>query len=280
MRRKANSRGFVPGCEREEKMKRLQAKVAIVTGSSSGFGRAIAKAFAAEGAQVVCSDLRKEARPEGYEQDIALSTDEAIRKAGGEAVFVKCDVTKEDEVKALVEAAVQKYGRVDIIMNNAGVFTHMAKIHECTEEEYDFTMGANSKGVWNGCKQAITQMLKQGTGGKVINLVSIGGLVGLANEPAYCASKGAAANLTRQLAIDYGPDNITVNGICPNFAPTAMCRPYYDDADVKKFVEDVTPLGRWVRAEEVAALAVFLASDDADYITGNLLQIDGGYIAR
>lgn len=261
-------------------MKRLQDKVAVVTGSSSGFGRAIAKAYAAEGAKVVCSDIRKEARTEGYEEDRELSTDEAIRKAGGEAVFVKCDVTKEDEVKALIEAAVQKYGKLDIIMNNAGVFTHMAKIHECTEEEYDFTMGANSKGVWNGCKHAITQMLKQGTGGKVINLVSIGGLVGLANEPAYCASKGAAANLTRQLAIDYGPNNITVNGICPNFSPTAMCRPYYDDPEIKKFVEDVTPLGRWVRAEEIASLAVFLASDDANYITGNLIQIDGGYTAR
>jgi hypothetical protein len=114
----------------------------------------------------------------------------------------------------------------------------------------------------------------------VINLVSIGGLVGLANEPAYCASKGAAANLTRQLAIDYGPDKITVNGICPNYAPTAMCRPYYEDEGVKKYVEDVTPLGRWVTAEEIAKLAVYLASGDADYITGALIPIDGGYTAR
>ncbi len=203
----------------------LQEKVAIVTGASSGFGRAIAKAYAAEGAKVVCSDIRQEARPEGYEEDIELSTDEAIRKAGGEAIYVKCDVTKEAEVKALVEASVEAYGKVDIIMNNAGVFTHMARIHECTEEEYDFTMGVNAKGVWNGCKHAVAQMLAQGKGGKVINLVSIGGLVGLANEPAYCASKGAAANLTRQLAIDYGPEKITVNAICPNYAPTAMCRP-------------------------------------------------------
>ncbi len=258
----------------------LQDKTAIVTGASSGFGRAIAKAYAGEGAKVVCSDIREEARPEGYEEDIELSTAEAIRKAGGEAIYVKCDVTKEAEVKALVEASVEAYGNVDIIMNNAGVFTHMARIHECTEEEYDFTMGVNAKGVWNGCKHAIAQMLLQGKGGKVINLVSIGGLVGLANEPAYCASKGAAANLTRQLAIDYGPDKITVNAICPNYAPTAMCRPYFDDPEVKQFVEEVTPLGRWVQAEEVAALAVFLASNSANYITGNLIQIDGGYTAR
>lgn len=261
-------------------MSRLEGKVAIVTGASSGFGRAIAKAFAAEGAKVVCSDLSKEARAEGYETDKELSTDEAIRKAGGQAIFVKCDVTKESEVEAVVQATVKEYGKLDIIMNNAGVFTHMAKIHECTEEEYEFTMGVNSKGVWNGSKQAITQMLKQGKGGRVINLVSIGGLVGLANEPAYCASKGAAANLTRTLAIDYGPDAITVNGICPTFSPTAMCRPYYDDAAVKQFVEDITPLRRWVKPEEVAALAVFLASDDAACITGVNIPIDGGFTAR
>ena len=261
-------------------MNRLKGRVAIVTGSSSGFGRGIAKGFAAEGAKVVCSDIRTDARPEGYEDDIKLTTDEAIRKAGGEAIFVKCDVTKEADVKALVEAAVQKYGRLDIMMNNAGVFTRMAKIHECTEEEYEFTMGVNTKGVWNGCKFGITQMLKQGNGGRVINLVSIGGLVGLANEPAYCASKGASANLTRELAIDYGPNGITVNAICPNYAATAMCRDYYDDPAVKSFVENITPLNRWVNVDEVVALAVFLASDDAAYITGANIPIDGGFTAR
>lgn len=261
-------------------MKKLEGKVAIVTGSSSGFGRAIAEAYAREGAKIVCSDLKPDARKEGYEKDISVPTHEAIVKAGGEAIFVKCDVTKESEVEALVKAAVKKYGKLDIIMNNAGVFTHMAKIHECTEEDYDFTMAVNSKGVWNGCKQAITQMLKQGSGGKVQVLVSIGGLVGLANEPAYCASKGAAANLVRQLAVDYGVDNITVNGICPTFAPTAMCRPFYDDAAVKKSLEDITPMGRWVMPEEIAALSVYLASSDADMISGNLIQIDGGFTAR
>lgn len=261
-------------------MQRLKDRVAIVTGSSSGFGRAIAKAFAEEGAKVVCADLKPEAREGGYETDIDMPTHEAIQKAGGYAIFVKCDVTKVDEVKSCVEAAVKTYGRLDIMVANAGVFTRMSKIHETTEDEYEFTMGVNIKGVWNSDQQAIAQFLKQGGGGKVINIVSIGGLVGLANEPAYCASKGAAANLTRQLAIDYGPDGINVNGVCPNYAPTAMCRPYYDDPAVKKFVEDVTPLGRWVFAEEVAKLVVFLASSDADYITGALIPIDGGYTAR
>lgn len=261
-------------------MKRLEDKVAIVTGASSGFGRAIAKAFGAEGAKVVCSDMRPEARDGGYESDINIPTDEAIRKAGGEAIFVKCDVTKVGEVKALVEAAVKEYGKLDIMMPNAGVFAGMGKIHEKTEEQYDFTMNVNLRGVWNADQQAIIQFLKQGKGGKVINMVSIGGLIGLANEPAYCASKGAAANLTRQLAVDYGLDGITVNGICPNFANTAMCRPYYEQDDIKTYLEQVTPIGRWATAEDVAKLAVFLASSDADYITGALIPVDGGYTAR
>ncbi len=261
-------------------MKRLEDKVAIVTGASSGFGRAIAKAFAVAGAKVVCSDLRPEALEGGYEDDISIQTDEAIRKAGGDAIFVKCDVTKVDEVKALVEASVKKYGKLDIMMANAGTFTVMGKIHEKTEAQYDITMNVNIKGVWNSDQQAIIQMLKQGNGGKIINQVSIGGLVGLANEPAYCASKGAAANLTRQLAIDYGLDGITVNGLCPNFANTAMCRPFYEQADIKSYLEGVTPLGRWATAEDIAKVAVFLASSDADYITGALIPIDGGYVAR
>lgn len=261
-------------------MKRLDNKVAIVTGASSGFGRAIAKAFAREGAKVVCSDLRPDALQDGYEDDIAIPTDEAIRKAGGDAIFVKCDVTKVDDVKELVAAAVKKYGKLDIMMANAGVFSGMGRIHEKTEAHFDFTMNVNVKGVWNSDQQAITQFLKQGKGGKVLNLVSIGGLIGLANEPDYCASKGAAGNLTRQLAIDYGLDGITVNGICPNFAATAMCRPFYEEKEIKTYLENVTPLGRWATAEDVANLAVFLASSEADYITGALIPVDGGYVAR
>ena len=261
-------------------MSRLEGKVAIVTGASSGFGRAIAKAFAKEGAKVVSSDLRAAAREDGFEDDIRLSTDEAIRKAGGDATFVKCDVSKVIEVKALVEAAVKKYGKLDIMVANAGVFAGLGRIHENTEEQYDLTMNVNSKGVWNSDQQAIVQFLKQGKGGKIINMISMGGLVGLPNEAAYCASKGAAANLTRQLAIDYGKDGITVNGICPNFAATAMTRPAYGDKAIKTFVEALTPLGRWATSEDVAKLAVFLASSDADYITGALIPVDGGYTAQ
>jgi NAD(P)-dependent dehydrogenase (short-subunit alcohol dehydrogenase family) len=261
-------------------MQRLKDKVAIVTGASSGIGRAIAIGFAREGAKVACADLRKTARPEGYETDIQKDTDKVIHTAGGGAIFVKTDVTVGEEVASLLRATVERYGQLDIMVNNAGVFTRLSPIHETTEEEYDFTMKVNAKGVWHGCQQAIIQFLKQGNGGKIINIVSIGGLVGLANEPAYCASKGAVANLTRQLAIDYGPHRINVNGICPNYLTTAMCRPYYDDPSICKMVEDATPMRRWGSPEEIVGPAIFLASSEADYVTGSMLIIDGGYTAR
>lgn len=263
-----------------EMMNRLGGKVAVVTGSSSGLGRAIAKALAAEGAKVVCSDLQAGAKSEGFEGDLSISTDEAIRKSGGEAAFISCDVSKTNEVKTLVEGAVAKYGKVDIMVANAGVFAGLGRIHENTEEQYDLTMNVNCKGVWNADQQAVVQFLKQGTGGKIINISSIGGLVGLPNEPAYCASKGAVANLTRQLAVDFGRDGITVNAICPNFAATAMTRPAYDDNMVKSFIDGLTPLGRWATAEDIAKVAVFLASSDADYVTGALIPVDGGYTAQ
>jgi NAD(P)-dependent dehydrogenase (short-subunit alcohol dehydrogenase family) len=261
-------------------MSRLKGKIAIVTGSSSGLGRAIARALAEEGAKVVCSDLRPGARDEGYEGDLAIPTHEVISNAGGDAVFVKCDVSRVDEVKELVEAAAKEYGKLDLMVANAGVFMGLGRIHENTEEQYDVTMNVNCKGVWNSDQQAIVQFLKQGKGGKIINISSIGGLVGLSNEPAYCTAKGAVANLTRQVAIDYGRDGITVNAICPNFAATAMTRPAYQDEGIKGFVENLTPLARWATAEDVAKLAVFLASSDADYITGALIPVDGGYTAQ
>jgi NAD(P)-dependent dehydrogenase (short-subunit alcohol dehydrogenase family) len=261
-------------------MNRLAGKVAIVTGASSGFGRAIARAFAGEGAKVVCSDLRPEARGEGFEGDLSTPTDEVIRKTGGDAVFVKCDVSHLNEVKELVAEAVRAYGQLDIMVANAGVFMGLGRIHENSEEQYDTTMNVNCKGVWNSAQQAIVQFLAQGEGGKIINVSSIGGLVGLPNEAAYCTAKGAVANLTRQVAIDYGRDRITVNAICPNFAATAMTRPAYDDNALKSFIDGVTPLGRWATAEDIARVAVFLASSDADYITGALIPVDGGYTAQ
>lgn len=265
---------------------RLRDRVTVVTGSSSGNGRAIALAFAREGAAVVCSDIRKSALEGGYEKDIERDTDDIIRDEGGRAEYVECDTTKATDVQAVVEKAVSAFGRLDIMVNNAGVFTGLHTIVDETEDEYDFTMAVNAKGVWLGCKFAIAQMLKQedaGGGetsrGKIINIASIGGLVGLAAEPAYCMSKGAVVNFTRQLAVDYAPERINVNAICPGFLATAMVRPFLDDPELNETLHELSPWPHLGTAEDVGRLAVYLASDDAEMVTGSMQVLDGGYTA-
>jgi NAD(P)-dependent dehydrogenase (short-subunit alcohol dehydrogenase family) len=259
-------------------MGRLQDKVAIVTGSSSGLGRAIAIGYAKEGAKVVCSDLQKNAKKEGFENNIDQDTDQIIKDMGCESIFVMCDVTKNKEVEDLVLQAVKAFGRLDIMVNNAGLITRALPLDQLDDSDWDITMGVNGKGVWNGCQQAIRQFLKQGDGGKIVNIASIGGLVALHNCAAYCASKGAVVNLTRQLAGDYAPNNINVNGICPSQAATAINRPLIEDyPEDKQATVDATPMGRWVEVEEIVGPAIFLASSEANFITGQLLAVDGGY---
>ncbi len=257
-------------------MKRLEGKVAIVTGSSSGFGRAIALQFAAEGAKVVCSDLKPDADQKGFETDIQTSTDETIRAAGGEAIFVKCDVTKSKEVAALVAAAIDKFGKLDIMVNNAGIYRGGKLLHEFAEEDLDACFNVNVKGSFFGAQEAVKQFLKQGNGGNIINLVSTAGLGGYPKQSVYNISKGAAANLTNSLAVEYGRDKIRVNGICPTYAKTALTRDLYDDKDFDKVFVESIPLKRWGEVEDIANLAVFLASDESDYIHGDLIKVDGG----
>jgi len=269
--------------------KKLEGRVAIVTGSSSGNGRAIALTLAREGAIIVCSDIRRSALKDGYEPDLEVETDALIQRSGGQTVFVAADASKAVDMQHLVAEAVNAYGRVDIMVNNAGVFTQMHTIVDETEEQYDYTMNVNAKGVWLGCKYAITQFLKQdpiempGGGqvrGRVINIASIGGLVGLALEPAYCTSKGAVVNLTRALAVDHAPDLINVNAICPGFLETAMVRPYLDDAQTNALLHSLTPWPRMGTADDVGRAAAFLASDEAQWMTGATLTVDGAYTAR
>jgi NAD(P)-dependent dehydrogenase (short-subunit alcohol dehydrogenase family) len=265
--------------------RRLEGQIAIVTGASSGNGRAIAVAMAQEGATILCSDLRPTALTAGYEKDLDVPTHEVIIKAGGRAAYHQADASKAADVKALVEKAVALYGRLDIMVNNAGVFTEVHTILEETEEQYDFTMNINAKGVWLGCKYAIGQMMNQtprrdGTRGRVVNIASIAGLVGLALEPAYCASKGAVVSLTRQLAVDFSPHRINVNAICPGFLATAMVRPFLEDKTANEMLHALTPYPRVGTAEDVAKLAVFLASDDAEWICGSNVTLDGAFTAR
>lgn len=263
---------------------RLAGKVAVVTGSSSGNGRAIAVAFAREGAHVVCSDIRREARDGGYEDDIQTPTDEVVASLGVGSEYRDCDTTKADQVQALIDAAVASFGRLDVMVNNAGVFTELHTIVDETEEQWDFTMAVNAKGVFLGCKAALTQMLAQPddgrpSRGKIINIASIGGLVGLAAEPAYCASKGAVVNLTRQLAVDFAPERINVNAICPGFLATAMVRPFLDDPELSKALHANSPWPTLGTAADVADMAVFLAGEESRWVTGANLTVDGGYTA-
>lgn len=257
-------------------MERLKGKVAIVTGSSSGFGRGIALKFAEEGAKVVCSDLKPDADQKGFENDIQNPTHETITESGGEAIFVKCDVTKSTEVAALVAAAIDKFGTLDIMVNNAGIYRGGKLFHEFEEKDLDACFSVNVKGSFFGAQEAVKQFLKQGNGGNIINIVSTAGLGGYPNQSVYNISKGAAANLTNSLAVEYGRDKIRVNGICPTYAKTALTRDLYEDKAFDQYFVESIPLKRWGEVEDIANLAVFLASDESSYIHGDLVKIDGG----
>ncbi len=260
-------------------MGRFDGKVVVVTGASSGVGRTVSIAFAREGARVACSDIRK--APMEKEPFLpGVHTDDYIRAQGGEALFVACDVTKLSDCQNMIKTVVEHYGRLDVIFNNAGVFTTINRIHAYSEWDWDFTMGVNGKGIYNCCHAAITQFLAQGGGGVIINMCSIGGLTGLKGESAYVASKHAAVGLTRQLAVDYGPDGIRVNGLCPSYMPTQMCVDFFSDADFCAYFKGITPLGRLQTTEDLVGPILFLASDDSAYMTGQLLVIDGGITAR
>lgn len=267
----------------------LNNRIAVVTGASSGNGRAIAITLAKNGAKVVCSDVSEKALSNGYENDIELDTVSVIQKNGGEAFYVKADVSKSEDVKNLIDEAVCRYGRLDIMVNNAGIFRGLKNILEETEEDYDLTMSINTKGTWLGMKFAIAQFMRQhpidnSNGeklrGKVVNIASIGGLVGLASEPAYCASKGAVVNLTREVSLDFAKEYINVNAICPGFLATSMVRPFLESENTNQMLHDLTPWPRVGNVNDVAQAALFLASDNAHWMTGSMLTVDGGYTSR
>lgn len=255
---------------------RLKGKVAVITGAASGFGRGIAIAFAREGARVVVSDLRETPLAGGFEQEADLTTLQEIERLGGEARFVACDVTRQPEVENLINQAISHFGRLDIMVNNAGVYRNGKLAHEFTEDDLEACWQVNVKGCWFGSQEAVKAFLRQGDGGNIVNLVSTAGLQGHPKQSVYNISKGAQANLTRCFAIDYGASGIRVNGICPTFAKTALTRALFDDkAFDEAFVESI-PLKRWGEVRDVASLAVFLASEESSYMHGALVRIDGG----
>jgi NAD(P)-dependent dehydrogenase (short-subunit alcohol dehydrogenase family) len=247
----------------------LSGKVALVTGAGAGIGRATALAFAREGIQVVVSDI--DANGE--------TTVEQIRSAGGTATFIRCDVTRAAEVKALLDGTLAAFGRLDYAFNNAGIEIEKGRLAEGEESEFDAIMAVNVKGVWLCMKHELPIMVAQG-GGAIVNTSSVAGLLAAPKMSIYAASKHAVLGLTRSAAIEYAKKKVRINAVCPAVIDTDMFRRAYE-ADPKKaeFAANLHPVGRIGRVEEVAAAVLYLCSDNAGFTTGVALPVDGGATA-
>ena len=246
-------------------------KVALVTGGSSGIGRATALAFAQAGALVVVASRRVE---EGEE------TVRLVKEVGSDGFFVKTDVTQAADVNAMVEQTIRSYGRLDYAFNNAGIEQAPSPLVEQTEETFDQIIDINVKGVWLSMKYQIPQMLKNG-GGAIVNTSSIAGLVGMAGVPIYVASKHAVVGLTKSVALEYAQKNIRVNAVSPGAIETDMFERFVkDNPEAREQMMAMHPIGRAGKSEEIASAVVWLCSDGASFITGQTLALDGGFTAQ
>ncbi len=250
--------------------KDLQGKVGIVTGGTSGIGREAAVLFAKAGARVVVAGRRE---AEGKET-IGL-----IRAAGGEGLFVKTDVSRAAEVQALVQKTAEKFGRLDVAFNNAGIEGNWAPIAEQPEEDWDRTIAINLKGVWLCLKYEIRQMLKQGGGGAIVNMASVGGLMGSAGAATYCASKHGVIGLTKSAALENAKSGIRVNAVCPAVIETAMAERLFGEPEVEKRMRGMHPIGRFGTPAEVAEAVLWMCSERAGFMTGQSIVLDGGFLA-
>jgi len=250
----------------------MEGKVALVTGAGSGIGRASALAFAREGARVVASDREAEA---------GEATVRAVAEAGGEACFVRADVTREDEVEALVAAARDRFGRLDCASNNAGMSGPLGPVHDLARSDWEQTLAVNLTGTFLCVKHEIAAMLAQEGGGAVVNTASGAGMVGVPGMAAYAASKHAILGLTRTAALENARTGVRVNAVCPGSVDTPMLRGTMGlSPALEKAIRASQPGGRLGRPEEIAEAAVWLCSDRASFVTGASLLVDGGAVAR
>lgn len=248
---------------------RLKDKVAIITGAGAGIGRSSSVLFGREGAKVVCADLD----PATGEETLAL-----VREAGAEGCFIQCNAAESADVERLVRDTVARFGKLDIFYANAGIVPG-GTVTDCTDEEWDRAMSVNARSAYLACKFSIPAM-KQGGGGSIVCTASVAGLVGVKNRAAYSASKAAVTGLVKSVALDYIEDGIRINSICPGTVDTPSLQGRlratgdYETA-LKQFISR-QPMGRLGKADEIAALALYLAADESGYMTGQNLLIDGG----
>jgi len=249
----------------------MKGKVALVTGAGSGIGRATALLFAREGARVVVADIV----PSGGKETVHL-----IQKAGGEAIFVPADISASEQVQRMIQEAVRAYGRIDYAVNNAGIEAQPAPTADCTEADFDRTVGVNLRGTFLCMKYEIRQMLAQG-GGSIVNTSSMAGMVGVAGMPAYTAAKHGIIGLTRTAALEYARAGIRVNAVCPGATRTPMVQQIIAAMpELGKGMEENHPIGRIAEPEEIAEAIVWLCSDSASFVTGHALAVDGGLLAK
>lgn len=253
----------------------VSGKVALVTGAAAGIGRATAITFAGEGAKVMVSDIDET----GGQETVKLISD-----AGGEAAFRRADVSEAADVAALVEATVERFGRLDCACNNAGIEGKVAPLAEQSLENYEKVLAINLRGTFLCLQAEIRQMLEQG-GGAIVNLASVAGLIGFPGLSPYAASKHAVNGLTKNAALEYGKQGIRVNAVCPAGIETRMLDSLADQStggtqSAHEMMDPLHPIGRIGRAQEVAEMIVWLCSDRASFVTGAAMPVDGGYVAQ
>ncbi|NUU25830.1 MAG: SDR family oxidoreductase [Streptomycetaceae bacterium] len=256
----------------------LSGKSAVITGAGSGVGRATALRFGADGAKVVCADIR---------DDWATATADRIRAAGGTAVALRTDVTAESDVEAAIQTAADTFGRLDIMVNNVGITRQTGmRLEDHDDTDFQILVDVNFRGVYYGCKHAVLRFKAQGGGGVIVNTGSVAGLVGWGGT-LYGATKAAVNQITRGVAVECAADGIRVNAICPAAMPLTNFGVPEGEAPNRrlpdeelKWIADMHPLGRYITAEDCAHAIAFLASDEAANITGVLLPVDGGFVAR